>query len=389
MYTINPLKQLRQGKITQPELTIQIMSKSVYNKSPRTFQFGRNIAKTSYSTQIIQGVDPRDLKDWLGQLTTATKEDKLKEIEALYKAKKIKNAELKQALEYVVERIDTELKTSQETIDKLRAQGDTQLASVLEQLNEAFQKADVNQLLAVSEGGVKRLKQDAAMICLRSAEKLELLLQYTKAEEKYKEAMDLQESAGMTEQLEYGICLNDLALLYGMQGKYAQAEILYKKALNMYKKVLDEKHPEYATSLNNLGLLYRSQRKYVQAEPLFKRALSIRKEVLGTRHPFYAATLNNLALVYSDQGKYAQAEPLYQEAIDLQKSAAMTEQLEYSVSLNNLAELYCKLRKYKQAEPLYREALKICEHVLVKDHPTTKTIRANMNRLLQLMPSIS
>jgi tetratricopeptide (TPR) repeat protein len=87
--------------------------------------------------------------------------------------------------------------------------------------------------------------------------------------------------------------LNNLALLYGSQGKYEQAEPLYLQALEMTKKLLGAEHPDVATSLNNLAELYHSQGKYEQAEPLFLQALMILYQKLGENHPNTITVLNN------------------------------------------------------------------------------------------------
>src|SRR5215813_7612663 len=70
-------------------------------------------------------------------------------------------------------------------------------------------------------------------------------------------------------------------------------------------------HPDTAASLNNLALLYVLQGKYGEAEPLYKRALAIRERRLGADHPDTATSLHNLAELYRSQGKYEEAEPLY------------------------------------------------------------------------------
>jgi len=54
-----------------------------------------------------------------------------------------------------------------------------------------------------------------------------------------------------------------------------------------------------------------------------------------------------------------------------------------AISLHNLAEMYNEQGKYTDAEPLYKRALFICEHVLGREHPTTRIIRANFNAFLQ------
>jgi len=44
-------------------------------------------------------------------------------------------------------------------------------------------------------------------------------------------------------------------------------------------------HSETANSLNDLGLLYKVQGKHAQAEPLYVRALTIYEQELGPHHP--------------------------------------------------------------------------------------------------------
>jgi tetratricopeptide (TPR) repeat protein len=50
-----------------------------------------------------------------------------------------------------------------------------------------------------------------------------------------------------------------------------------------------------ANSLNNLADLYGAQGRYARAEPLYQRALAIREKALGPDHPDVATSLSNLA----------------------------------------------------------------------------------------------
>jgi tetratricopeptide (TPR) repeat protein len=45
--------------------------------------------------------------------------------------------------------------------------------------------------------------------------------------------------------------------------------------LKIREKALGPEHPDVAESLNNLALLYEVQGKYVEAEPLYKQSLKI------------------------------------------------------------------------------------------------------------------
>ncbi len=53
--------------------------------------------------------------------------------------------------------------------------------------------------------------------------------------------------------------------------------------------------PHVAESLNNLAVLYLIQGKYAEAEPLHKRALAIREKALGPKHPHVSESLDNYA----------------------------------------------------------------------------------------------
>jgi tetratricopeptide (TPR) repeat protein len=71
--------------------------------------------------------------------------------------------------------------------------------------------------------------------------------------------------------------------------------------LAIYEKALGADHPDVATSLNNLALLYQVQGNYAEAASFYQRALAILEQTLGTEHPLVAANLNNLAVLYSAQ----------------------------------------------------------------------------------------
>jgi tetratricopeptide (TPR) repeat protein len=85
--------------------------------------------------------------------------------------------------------------------------------------------------------------------------------------------------------------------------------------------VLGHEHPDVGTSLNNLALLYEVQGRYAEAESLYKRSLGIREKALGPDHPDVGASLNNLARLYRDQGRHPEAEPLYKRSLAIREKA--------------------------------------------------------------------
>jgi len=70
--------------------------------------------------------------------------------------------------------------------------------------------------------------------------------------------------------------LNNLALLYDIQGKYAEAAPLYQRALAIREKALGPDHPDVATALENYAGLLRKTRRESQAAELEARAQAIR-----------------------------------------------------------------------------------------------------------------
>ena len=108
--------------------------------------------------------------------------------------------------------------------------------------------------------------------------------------------------------------LNNLAVLYDIQGKPGEAERLYRRALSIDEKALGKEHPSVAIDLNNLAILYNGQRKYNEAEPLYKQALSIWEKTLGPDHPHVASGLENYAALLRMTNRAHEAAELLERA---------------------------------------------------------------------------
>ncbi|MCH7633940.1 MAG: CHAT domain-containing protein [Proteobacteria bacterium] len=200
---------------------------------------------------------------------------------------------------------------------------------------------------------------------------------YPEAEKQFTAAVKEAEHFG-PEDPRLATSLNNLALLYYIQGKYAEAEPLHKRALAIYEKTLGPEHPDVAAPLHSLAGLYYEQGKYAEAEPLYKRALAIREKALGPEHPDVAGSLNDLAGLYQAQGRYAEAEPRYKRALAIEEKALGPGHSLVATSLNNLAALYWTQGKYAEAEPLNKRALAIQEKALGPEHPDVATSLNNL-----------
>ncbi|MDB5579461.1 MAG: hypothetical protein JWR80_4637 [Bradyrhizobium sp.] len=164
--------------------------------------------------------------------------------------------------------------------------------------------------------------------------------------------------------------LNNLAALYQRQQRYAEAEPLFRRSLAIREKTLGPRHPDVAQSLNNLATHYEKQERHADSEPLFRRALAIYEKVGGPEHPAVATVLNNLGQVAKVQDRFAVAEPLIKRSLAIREKVLGTDHPDVARSLNNLAELYDG-RRTRDAEKLFERALAVREHAVGPDHPDT------------------
>ncbi len=98
-----------------------------------------------------------------------------------------------------------------------------------------------------------------------------------------------------------------------------QAETLDQQALAIRQNQLGKHHPDTTSNLNNLGMLYELQGHYGEAETLLQEALTIREQQLqlGADHTDTANSLNNLAMLYTKQGRYEEAKLFLSRALQI------------------------------------------------------------------------
>ena len=203
------------------------------------------------------------------------------------------------------------------------------------------------------------------------------------AEPLYKRALTILEKVSGLDSSEVAPELNNLAALYQRQERYADAEPLFKRALAIREKSLPSGHPDLGQSLNNLATLYEKQGRHADSEPLFKRSLVIYQKAAGPEHPAVATLLNNLGQVDKAQDRYAEAEPLIKRSLAIREKVLGADHPDVARSLNNLADLYERQGRYADAEPLFERALAIRERAVGPDHPDTATSANNLASFYQ------
>jgi CHAT domain-containing protein len=203
------------------------------------------------------------------------------------------------------------------------------------------------------------------------------------AEPLYKRSIAILEKLDGLDSPEVAPQLNNLAALYQRQERYADAEPLFRRSLAIREKSLSRDHPDLGQSLNNLATNYEKQGRHADSAPLFRRSLAIYQKALGPEHPAVATLLNNLGQVDKVQGRYADAEPLIRRSLAIREKVLVSDHPDVARSLNNLADLYERQGRYAEAEPLYQRALAVRERAVGPDHPDTATSANNLASFYQ------
>lgn len=163
-------------------------------------------------------------------------------------------------------------------------------------------------------------------------------LQFDKAEELYKRALEIFEKSVTPNHNDIAATLNNLGNLYGAQFRLDEAESCFRRALEIREGACPPYDPRTTYILNNLAGLYMMQGLYEKAKPLSEQVLEAREKTLGSDHPFLARALSNLATIYSKQGSYERADDLYSRSLEIMRRTLSPGHPDFTLVLNNYIE---------------------------------------------------
>ena len=194
---------------------------------------------------------------------------------------------------------------------------------------------------------------------------------YAQAEPLFARALETNERTLGPNEVVTLISVRNLADLYFSEGRFSEAEPLYLRALSGRERALGEANADTLQSVNDLGALRYSQGRYAEAEPLLRRALEGRERTLGSDQPDTLSSANALAVLYAGRGRYAEAEPLYRRALEGRERTLGADHPDTLDTVNDLAQLYADEGRYAEAEPLFSRVLDGRERMIGRDHPHT------------------
>ena len=129
-------------------------------------------------------------------------------------------------------------------------------------------------------------------------------------------------------------CLNNIGLIYKDQGDIARSLEFYDKGLKILEEIGDKKG--IATYLSNIGVIYSEQEDTPNALEFFYKSLKIQEEI-GYKKGV-ANSLNNIASIYYHQGKIANALEYHDKSLKTREE--IQDKSGIANSLNNIAYIY-------------------------------------------------
>ncbi len=163
-----------------------------------------------------------------------------------------------------------------------------------------------------------------------------------------------------------------------IEGNYEEAIMYFQKEKDLIKEISGVDDPGYAKALNNLSVIYQLQGKYKEAEKILIETLKIKRNQKEIDYLSLGKTLNNLGQLYQEQGKYESAEPLYLEALQLKRKYESNNSESIGITLLNIGILYKNLGNFNQALIYLTESVSLLEHSVGKINANTSKAYFNL-----------
>lgn len=187
--------------------------------------------------------------------------------------------------------------------------------------------------------------------------------------------------------------INNLGILFWVQGKTDEAEPYLRKALAGRRRLLGDLHPDTLVSIHYIGvLLWRqansgvnswSQENLSEAEPYIREALEGRRTALGNEHPATLSAMNDLGVLLMPLGRHAEGERYFREALETRLRLFGDEDRGTLESISNMGWMLLAQGKMAEAEPYCRSALERSRRMLGDNHTNTLAAMNNLASVLR------
>ncbi|MFN0137072.1 MAG: tetratricopeptide repeat protein [Phycisphaerae bacterium] len=207
---------------------------------------------------------------------------------------------------------------------------------------------------------------------------------FARAEQLYREALDVQRAVLATGDADVGITLTNLCIVVRASGRLEDALELAKQAHAFYERHFPAEHPGRVEALRALAMAYKAVKNCDRAIELGRAALTATERLRGKDNRVYADYAGSLATALDECGRQDEAEPLYREALAIFEARSVRDDLKRATAANNLGALLCAKREYQQAIARFAEALDVRVTVLGSENATVAESLHNIGATCRL-----
>lgn len=188
----------------------------------------------------------------------------------------------------------------------------------------------------------------------------------------------VEQTADQPESNEKLNLLNNLAILYGMQGNKEKSCALLEKAVAAHEAFHGKTHADTLRTKNNLAVTYGQMFNYERAVKLLDEVITAETDELGPTHSSTLSTRRNLATGYREMGKLDDAMRILQEILPVQRKALGEDDLDVAMTLIKLSEVSILQEDFSATRGYLKEALAIQNKRLAPDHPDVLQTRCSL-----------
>lgn len=205
---------------------------------------------------------------------------------------------------------------------------------------------------------------------------------YIKSIEYYQKAIDILNDSYGEGNIYSATFYNNLAASYHEIKNYTQALSFHQSALKIRKMYFDEAHPSVAESYNGIANCFLAINNPEEAIKYLEKAVSICLKYLGEDNELTAICISNLGTAYNQLKEPLKALENHMRSLKIRINIFGEEHMEVANSYNNVGTTLVELKRNTDGIIYLRNALKICERIVGINHPYTKMVILNINKIV-------
>lgn len=209
---------------------------------------------------------------------------------------------------------------------------------------------------------------------------------YKKAEQLFKEVLELREQKFFDEKLLLAKSYYGLATLYQRMGRNPEAEELHEKAFSLREQYCDSTNIlGLAYSANGLAMLYQNRKDYEKALEYYEKAINIYENLEKSDYGKISTSMMNLISCYHDYQQYDKAYEFSIKVMDIVKKDEYFNQINYARALNVFAITNTAMRKNEEALEILQESYDIFKNRLGEESLYVSKVLHNFAIIYKLL----